>query len=245
MEAVGQVASAFNGRVLKEPRGFIKIILFIVAIFAFATTTSFRTNSSLKTKCNNASNPWKEFVYDYSYPFDLRSVAVVINCNGTSIPYYLGQSETTQAQFYVFVGVIAFLYCIGALILYIFFDDLYRKNNRIVIGDFVISVVITALWLIASSAWAQGVSDVKFFTDPSESGLIQLIPECKHAPCEVGHLGNFASLNVSIIFGFLNFLVWAANLWFLYKETPWFKVRSKPPSSPEAGPPQQPPTNQY
>ncbi|XP_046327238.2 synaptophysin-like protein 2 isoform X2 [Haliotis rufescens] len=223
----------------------LKIINVIVAIFAFATTTSFRTSSSLKTKCNNESNPWKEVVYKYSYPFDLQSVQVIPGCNATPTSYHLGQSETAPAQFYVFVGVIAFLYCIGALILYIFFDDLYRKNNRLVIVDFVISVVVTALWLISSSAWAQGVSDVKFYTDPSESGLFQMMAECEKVACEVGHLGNFASLNVSIIFGFLNFLVWAANLWFLYKETPWFKIRSKPPSSPEAGPPQQPPTNQY
>ena len=32
--------------------------------------------------------------------------------------------------------------------------------------------------------------------------------------------GLFWSLNLSS--GFLNFLLWAANLWFLYKETSWF-----------------------
>ena len=30
------------------------------------------------------------------------------------------------------------------------------------------------------------------------------------------------------VFGFFNMLVWLGNLWFLYKETPWFKVQSKP-----------------
>jgi hypothetical protein len=38
------------------------------------------------------------------------------------------------------------------------------------------------------------------------------------------------------IFGFLNMVVWAGNLWFLYKETPWFKVRSKPPQEPTTDP---------
>jgi hypothetical protein len=32
------------------------------------------------------------------------------------------------------------------------------------------------------------------------------------------------------IFGFLNLMVWVGNLWFLYKETPWFKVQAKPPA---------------
>lgn len=30
------------------------------------------------------------------------------------------------------------------------------------------------------------------------------------------------------IFGFLNMVVWGGNIWFLYKETPWFKVRARP-----------------
>ena len=41
------------------------------------------------------------------------------------------------------------------------------------------------------------------------------------------------------IFGFLNMCVWAANLWFLYKETPWFKVSAaSKPSTPAGGEPQ-------
>lgn len=27
------------------------------------------------------------------------------------------------------------------------------------------------------------------------------------------------------IIGFLNFFLWASDLWFLYKETPWFQSR--------------------
>lgn len=40
----------------------------------------------------------------------------------------------SSAEFYVFVGVIVFLYCLAALVVYIVFDDTYRKNNRIVIA---------------------------------------------------------------------------------------------------------------
>ena len=38
------------------------------------------------------------------------------------------------AEFYVFVGVIVMLYCIATLVIYIFFDELYRKNNRFIVG---------------------------------------------------------------------------------------------------------------
>merc|ERR1712008_203523 len=40
--------------------------------------------------------------------------------------------------------------------------------------------------------------------------------------CTVDFTGNFNKANISIIVGFLNFFLWASNLWFLYKETSWF-----------------------
>lgn len=37
----------------------------------------------------------------------------------------------SQSQFYVFVGVMAFLYCIATLILYVWFDDKFRNIEKI------------------------------------------------------------------------------------------------------------------
>ncbi|XP_052778469.1 synaptoporin-like [Mya arenaria] len=98
--------------------------------------------------------------------------------------------------------------------------------------DFIISGVIVALWLIGSSAWAQGVTDLKYYTNLEESGYFTHIKSvCSNGnTCVQTRNANFASLNVSIIFGFLNMVVWAGNMWFLFKETPWHKVnQSKPP----------------
>ena len=33
-------------------------------------------------------------------------------------------------------------------------------------------------------------------------------------------------LNIFQLLGFLNFFLWASNLWFVYKETHWFAGRS-------------------
>ena len=38
--------------------------------------------------------------------------------------------------------------------------------------------------------------------------------------------GSYANVIVSVIFGFLNFLLWVASLWFVLKETHLFKSRS-------------------
>ncbi|KAK3588265.1 hypothetical protein CHS0354_022112 [Potamilus streckersoni] len=97
--------------------------------------------------------------------------------------------------------------------------------------DFIVSAIIVLLWLISSSAWAQGVSDVKYYTDLNSCGVFKNMKEfCAGSTISFKEtmFPNFASLNVSVIFGFLNMLVWAGNLWFLWKETPWSKMQSKP-----------------
>ena len=74
--------------------------------------------------------------------------------------------------------------------------------------DFVISIVFTLLWLIASAAWADGVSKVKYYTNPhtlflDEEGDVYeceaKYAEANNIECKVTSQGNFASLNVSIV----------------------------------------------
>lgn len=49
--------------------------------------------------------------------------------------------------------------------------------------------------------------------------------------------GTYANVTVSVIFGFLNFLLWICSVWFIYKETKFFKIRSAQQ--------QQPPQNNF
>jgi len=47
----------------------------------------------------------------------------------------------------------------------------------------------------------------------------------KIGECHTTSRGHFGGANVSVLFGFLNFFLWASNLWFLYKETNWYKAK--------------------
>ena len=56
-------------------------------------------------------------------------------CNATSTEdASMNGNYGSAAEFYVFVGVMAFLYSIAALILYVFFDEKYRKFDVIPIA---------------------------------------------------------------------------------------------------------------
>ncbi|KAK2509122.1 hypothetical protein MC885_006440, partial [Smutsia gigantea] len=87
--------------------------------------------------------------------------------------------------------------------------------------DFIVTVVFSFLWLVGSSAWAKGLSDVKVATDPKE--VLLLMSACKQPSnkCMAVHSPVMSSLNTSVVFGFLNFILWAGNIWFVFKETGW------------------------
>ena len=66
--------------------------------------------------------------------FRLEDAKVQATVCNVSVDQALLQGASGSAQFYVFVGVMVFLYCLAALIMYIFFDQTYRKHNACTYG---------------------------------------------------------------------------------------------------------------
>jgi len=232
-----------NIEVLKEPRGFIKFIQIIIAIFAFATATSYYGTTKYSVKCPNATDI--ENIISFEYPFRLHEATIYVNVCATKVSKHIYGDYTAPSQFYVFVGVIAFLYCIAMLFFYILGDDKYHNTETIPILDFVVTAAYGLLWLISSSVWADAVNKIKHYTNPDDYFEQDYACECMQDPpatcpkathCETLESGNYASINVSVIFGFLCMIVWVGNLWFLYKETKWHKSANVPPPMPQQTP---------
>lgn len=83
-------------------------------------------------------------------------------------------------------------------------NDLIYFVGVIYLQDLIVTAVLTLLWLIASSVWAQGVSDFKYFSDPETFLMYQ--PSCLTASgslnmtsCYSVYSGSFATLNVSLV----------------------------------------------
>lgn len=205
-----QIPGGMNIQVLKEPRGLIRVLQWIFAIFAFSTTAGFWTE--VKFTIGECSS-----TLIVEYPFRLGDI--VSKCEGIR----LVGDMSTQSQYFVTIGVLSFLYCMGILVVYFLFEAIYQSNALIPIIDLVFTGIFTIFWLTASSAWAQGVSDLKFFADP-DTFLVKS-HKCENVKCSISSEGSYATVNVSLIFGFANFALWAASLWFIYKETEWFKKR--------------------
>jgi hypothetical protein len=151
----------------------------------------------------------------------------------------------SDAQFFVFTGVIAWLGATVCLVIYVFFSQKYLDDEKKApMIDFCFTVIVAVFWLSASAAWANGVLGLKSASDETwltESGfspcqkndkgyIFTGIKECSQ---KADQKGSFGGANASVLLGFLNFFLWASNLWFIYKETKWFANRSQSSNPPQ------------
>jgi len=232
-------------------------IQWFIAMLAFATCCNFSIKFGFEIHCKNQTNnnttnntnirpgPFY-FNISASYPFrldhekplqyDLKMCDPDKPANSTKQHFTLPGDFSSDAQFFVFIGVIVWLYSMASLILYVFYSNLYtdeQKNFPKV--DFVLAAILAFIWLAASSAWAHGFLSLKS-TAYGSSWIYEAGFPCEKIKdkfnitniesCKPDIHGGFGTGNASILLGFLNCFLWVSNTWFLYKETAWYRTRN-------------------
>ena len=129
---------------------------------------------------------------------------------------------------------------LGFAILYVVMDLKYRNDERFPIIDLVIALIWTVFWIASSCAWAQGVTNIRLQTS---FDYVSNLVGCTDTICTNydGKLftidsfedylsffiaGSYANIIVSVVFGFLNSCLWVGCVWFVYKETKYFRNRT-------------------
>lgn len=234
-------------RVLKEPRGFIRVIQFFLGIITALIHTHFSTYYEYFVVCHSHDNFTVR--HDINYPFRLdHDTPVNVSCD------YSGYRETkvfsqyppgdlkSSAVFFAFTGYSTAILAAAFLVVYVFFSQKYLDEQRMFPKiDCAVSFVFgVVFWLAASASWANGVITLKSICDPGQTSWLYTADYsiCNKVrmrghtsgtgafDCIVTYAGRFGGANAAVILGFLNLFVWCAGLWFIYKETAWFEKSS-------------------
>lgn len=236
---------AFQSEVLRQPRGLLRSLQWFFALLAFATCAGYSSRLAFEVQCKEPlGTPAKvEVDTSYSYPFQLDHIPAknytLANCNnGTSLDFSVAfpGDFSSDAKFFVLVGVVCWLYTMGTLAMYTLLTDMYEDPQRFwSIIDVVCTALFAFFWLASSSAWANGLRGLKAVADV-DSWLYssqRLISVCLKSgentyentwikDCSSLFTSTFGEANVSVIVGFLNVFLWSTNVWFVYKETKWY-----------------------
>uniref|UniRef100_A0A3Q2PHC7 Synaptoporin b n=1 Tax=Fundulus heteroclitus TaxID=8078 RepID=A0A3Q2PHC7_FUNHE len=204
----------------------------IFAICAFATCGGYYGHLQVKVDCAARRHNNVSINIDFGYPFRLQQVyfkAPLCEAKREEI-VFLNGDFSAAAQFFVTVGVLAFLYSLLATIVYVFYQNKYLKNNRGPLVDFLVTVTFSLTWLLSSCCWAKSLTEIKTATNPTE--VLLLISACreKENRCAATQEPFWSRLNTSAVFGFVNVILWSGNIWFVFKETGWYKTGQRYPS---------------
>ncbi|KAJ7331245.1 hypothetical protein OS493_020028 [Desmophyllum pertusum] len=141
-----------NIEILKEPKGFIKGIELVICIFAFATVAGFVGHFEFTITCHvtpASSVTSRSAKGDFFYPFDsikLYTAASEKNlCANETMASAtvdtLSINYKSEAEYFVFTGVVAMLFVIVALVYYVLFEDRAKDATSTDVGLFSFPVV--------------------------------------------------------------------------------------------------------
>ncbi|XP_056101337.1 synaptophysin-like protein 1 [Rhinichthys klamathensis goyatoka] len=227
-----QTGFRLNLSPVREPLGFVKVVEWLTAVVAFGTCGGYTGRTQLSIFCAGGDN--ETLTATLTYPFRLNQERLLENnatlCNRTVAETHLVGDSSSAVEFFVAVAVLAFLYSMVALLVYLGYMHVYRDSDFGPMFDFVLTSAFAFLWLVCSSAWARGLQTVKDAT--GTAGMDSTLALCRDAGvrCEVTEFASMRLLNISVVFGYLNLLIWVGNAWFVYKETRWHsqKVNAQP-----------------
>ncbi|XP_072279831.1 synaptophysin-like protein 2 isoform X3 [Pyxicephalus adspersus] len=133
--AIKNPLTGLHWRRLEEPLGFVKLLEWLFAIFAFGSCGSFsgETAAVVMCKVTETQTDTDLISVSFSYPFRLyRQRYEMPTCGDIEARVlHLSGDFSAPAEFFVTLSVFAFLYSMFALSIYLIFHERYTQIRRV------------------------------------------------------------------------------------------------------------------
>jgi len=219
---VGQRCPGYNIEIFKEPRGIIRVLQLVFAVITAVVLRSYEGYIDI----NYCQQSPTTVHLPIEYPFNLNDVTAQLSCaaiNGTILnpTLKLTNDFSCEARFLYDNCLWSIGVPIVAVFLYIIFWEEYESNGNMASIDFLASLVCAVCWISCVGYWGYAQSQLKAYTQPD--ALKASLRVCDLVTCMDITRASVSTLTQTLILSFLNFFLWAAGLWFIYKETPWYR----------------------
>ncbi|KAL7648557.1 UNVERIFIED_CONTAM: hypothetical protein RMT77_000463 [Armadillidium vulgare] len=164
--------------------------------------------------------------FPIAYPFKFGredpTLTAISDCNGTTRNFVLEDNSSSKAMFFVIIGVFTLIFTLFMIAIYLFEGKFFSGYRYYLTTDLFIHIIFLIFWFCAAITWTAGEANLRVSTDAEN--VLELNGykfDCgdNGIKCTVEPPGDYTEAVVSVVFGYVNLLLFAGNAWFLYKDT--------------------------
>uniref|UniRef100_A0A183CNR0 MARVEL domain-containing protein n=1 Tax=Globodera pallida TaxID=36090 RepID=A0A183CNR0_GLOPA len=157
---------------------------------------------------------------------------VVHRCNGTETALF-EPVFGAGADFVAFLIPLSLFVTVAGLLLYLLCFNHYASDDRLPVLDLIVTVLLTVGWMVGTLSFSMTARAISEATaEANVNKTMEAHGICKGlkkgddvSKCTWETHAARAPLSVVTLAGLGLFVLFATNIWFIYKETPFFRER--------------------
>ncbi|KAF7637664.1 MARVEL domain-containing protein [Meloidogyne graminicola] len=210
---------------LKVPIGFIRLIEAIFCLIVFASFHGWQFDLQIICDSSLKTNQTIKTSYEF-YSIDIRNYKVH-RCNDSKtdvLPFKDDYGSGTE--FYSYLIPLSLFFTTGMLLFYLFSYGVYASDDRLPILDLTVTALLAVFWMFGTLFFSISARRIEEATKPENvNSTLTTLDICGGMKCVVSSYSVYATLAIASLAGVGLFILFTGNIWYIYKETPYFRNR--------------------
>jgi hypothetical protein len=210
---------------LKMPIGFIRLIEAVFCLIVFASFHGWQFDLEIKCGPPVKINETIKTSYEY-HSLDISGYKF-FRCNDSKTEVYPFKGDYgSGADFYTYLIPFSLFLTTGMLLFYLFSYGVYASDDRLPILDLTVTALLAVFWMFGTLFFSISARRIEDATTPENvNKTLVALDICGGKKCEVNSYSVYATLSIASLAGVGLFILFTGNIWYIYKETPYFRNR--------------------